>query len=69
VGTSGNGKGGWKRLRWGYMVDGLHILTWNWTKKPLAIASSGAGRGLRGRNDGSDITQIQYKPNQNCHYK
>jgi hypothetical protein len=28
---------------WGYMVDGFHILLWNRTKKPLAIALSGAG--------------------------
>jgi hypothetical protein len=34
------------------MVDGLHIQ--NRTKKPLAIALSGAERGLRGRDGGSD---------------
>jgi hypothetical protein len=33
------------------MVDGLHI--WDRTKKPLAIALSGAGRGLKGKNDGA----------------
>jgi hypothetical protein len=31
------------------MVDGLHIPIWNRTKKPLAIALSGAGKGLRER--------------------
>jgi hypothetical protein len=30
------------------MADGLHILTRFVTKKPLLIALSGAGRGLRG---------------------
>jgi hypothetical protein len=48
------------------MVDGLHIPR---TKKPLAIALSGEGRGLRGRNDGGDLTNVQYKPNWNCHYE
>jgi hypothetical protein len=33
------------------MVDGLHIPILDGTKKPLAIASSGAGRALRGRED------------------
>jgi hypothetical protein len=36
------------------MVDGLHVLTQNRTKKPLAMAGSGAGRGLR-RRDGGKI--------------
>jgi hypothetical protein len=31
------------------MVDGLHILR---TKKPLAIALSGVGRGSKGRDSG-----------------
>jgi hypothetical protein len=31
------------------MVDGLHIPTGDRTKKPLAIALSGAGRELRQR--------------------
>jgi hypothetical protein len=51
------------------MVDGLHIPIWNRTKKPLATAPSGAGRGLRGRDDGGDVTNVQYKSNQNCHYE
>jgi hypothetical protein len=62
-------EGEWRRWRWRNMVDGLHILIWNRTKKPLAIALSGAGRGLRGRDDGSDLTNVQYKPSQNCHYE
>jgi hypothetical protein len=41
-----------KRLRQGYMVDGLHTLIRNITKKPLAIALSGVRRVLRGRDDG-----------------
>jgi hypothetical protein len=27
------------------------------------------GRELRGREDGGNVTNIQYKSNQNCHYK
>jgi hypothetical protein len=51
------------------MVDRLHIFIWNRTKKSLAIALSGAEHGLRGRDNGSDLTNTQYKPNQNCHYE
>jgi hypothetical protein len=68
-GVSGRGKGEWRRLRWGYMIDGLHIFTWNRTKKLFAIASSGAGRVLRERKEGGDLTNVQYEPNQNCHYE
>jgi hypothetical protein len=49
------------------MVDGLHILIWNWTKRPLAIALSGAGWGSRGRDGEGHITNVQYKPFWNCH--
>jgi hypothetical protein len=38
-------------------------------KKPLAIALWGVGRGLRGRDDGGNVNNVQYKPNQNCHYE
>jgi hypothetical protein len=34
--------------------------------KPLAIASSGVGKGLRGRDNGGDLTNVQYKPIWNC---
>jgi hypothetical protein len=27
------------------------------------------GRGLRGRDDGGNVTNAQYKPNQNCDYE
>jgi hypothetical protein len=50
-------------------ADGLHILIWNRTKKPLIIALSGMGWGLRGREDRGDLTNAQYKPNHNCHYE
>jgi hypothetical protein len=40
------------------MVDGLHILIRKRTIKPLAIALSGAGRGLRGRDCGDDLTNV-----------
>jgi hypothetical protein len=38
-------------------------------KEPLAIALSGAERGLRlGETMRANVTNVQYKPNQNCHY-
>jgi hypothetical protein len=51
------------------MIDGLHIPIWNRTKTPFSIALSGAGRELRGRDGGDNVNNIQYKSNQNCHYK
>jgi hypothetical protein len=51
------------------MFDGLHILIWNGTKKLLAIALSGAGRGLRGKDDGGNESNEQYKPNWDSHYE
>jgi hypothetical protein len=51
------------------MVDRLHIPIWNRTKKPLAIALSDAGKRLREREDGSDLTNVRYKPNRNCCYE
>jgi hypothetical protein len=38
-------------------------------KKPLAIASSGMGRELRGRDQWGDLTKIQYKPIWNPSYE
>jgi hypothetical protein len=49
------------------MVDGLHILTRNRTKKPLAIALGGARIRSRRRDSGSELTNVQYKPIGNCH--
>jgi hypothetical protein len=49
------------------MVDGLNMLIPNRTKKPLAIGFKWAGRGLRGRDGGGDLTNIQYKPILDCH--
>jgi hypothetical protein len=73
-GTSGREDGKWRWLRWRwlrwrYMVDGLHILILNRTHKHLAIVLSVAGRGLMERDDGGDLTHVQYEPNQNCHYE
>jgi hypothetical protein len=51
-GTSG-GRGWIKVIRWGYIVDGLHILIWNWAKKPLASALRGVGRGWGGETMGT----------------
>jgi hypothetical protein len=48
------------------MMDFIYI--WNKLKKPLTIAVSGVGRGLRRRDNGGDVTNVQYKPHQNCHY-
>jgi hypothetical protein len=50
------------------MVDGLHKPIWNRAKKPLVIALI-SGRGLMGRDDGGNVTNIQYKPSWNCHYE
>jgi hypothetical protein len=49
------------------MVDGVHVLIWNRTKKPLAIPLSGAWRGSRVRDGGGDLANVQYKPVWNCH--
>jgi hypothetical protein len=62
-------EGEWRRLRWGNTVGGLHILIWNRTRKPLAIALSRAGRRLKESDNGGDRTNAQYKHNQNCHYE
>jgi hypothetical protein len=51
------------------VIDGLHLLTGNRTKKPLAIAVNGVGKWLRGRDHGGDLTNVQYKPNWNCHHE
>jgi hypothetical protein len=56
-----------RRLRWCYIVDGLHKPILHRTWKPLAIALTGLGRGLMGRGDGGNVTNVQYKSNQNCH--
>jgi hypothetical protein len=40
------------------MVDEFHICTWNITIKPVAIALSGAGKGLRRRDSGGDHQRI-----------
>jgi hypothetical protein len=51
------------------MVDGLHIFIWNRMGKPLAFTLSRVGRRLRERDNGGNLTNVQYKPNQNCHYE
>jgi hypothetical protein len=51
------------------MVNGFHIPIWNRAKKPLAIAFSGVERELRGRDDGSNVNNVKYKSNWNCHYE
>jgi hypothetical protein len=40
------------------MVDGLHILIQNRTKKPLAIVLSGAERRSKGRDGGGDQINV-----------
>jgi hypothetical protein len=35
----------------------------------LQIALSGAKKGLGEGNNGSNVTNVQYKSNQNCHYE
>jgi hypothetical protein len=49
------------------MVDGVHIIIQNRSKKPLAIALSGARRKSRERDSGDDLINVQYKPIWNCH--
>jgi hypothetical protein len=39
------------------MFEGFNILLCNRTKKPLAIALRGVGRGLRGREVEGDLTK------------
>jgi hypothetical protein len=51
------------------MVDGLHIRIWNRTRKPLAIALSGVGKGQKGRDKGGNVNNVQYKSNWNCNYE
>jgi hypothetical protein len=65
--TSARGEGEGKRLRWWYIVDGLYMPIWNSAKKPLAIALSGMVRGLRGRDGGGNVNNVQYKSSWNCH--
>jgi hypothetical protein len=51
------------------LYDGCNIPIQNRTKKSLAIALNGAGRRLRGRDDGGNVNNVQYKFNWNCHYE
>jgi hypothetical protein len=51
------------------MVGGFHVFLWNRTKKPLAIALSGVGRGAEGTDNGGNVAHVQYKPNWNCYYE
>jgi hypothetical protein len=48
------------------MVDELHMKKNN---KPLAIALSGAGMGIKGRDEGCNVMNIQYMFNWNFHYE
>jgi hypothetical protein len=43
------------------MVDGLHILTQNRTKKPLAIVLSGVGKGSRERDSKDDLINVLFR--------
>jgi hypothetical protein len=51
------------------MVDVLHIPIWNRTKKPLAIALSGAWREFRGRDIGGIVNNVHCKSYWNCYYE
>jgi hypothetical protein len=50
------------------MVDGLHIPIWSRTKKSLIIDLSGVG-GVKGERKWGNVTNVQYKSNQNCHFE
>jgi hypothetical protein len=45
------------------MINGLQIPVLNRTKEPLAIVLSGVGTGLRGRDYGGNVNNVQYKSN------
>jgi hypothetical protein len=47
-----------------WLVDFIYL---HEIKKSLAIAVSGAGKGLRGRDGGGNLTNVQCKPIWNCH--
>jgi hypothetical protein len=49
-----------------WLMDFMYLYE---TKKPLAIALSGVVIGQRERDYGGNITNVQYKPNRNCHYE
>jgi hypothetical protein len=57
-GNNTKGEDEWRRLIQGCMVDGLHVLVWNRTKEPLAIALVGVGREVRGRKN-VHVTDVQ----------
>jgi hypothetical protein len=46
-GTCARGEGGWRRLKQGNMVNGLHVSLQNRTMEPLAFALSEAGKGSK----------------------
>jgi hypothetical protein len=43
--------------------------TYETEQRNLVIALSRAGRELRGREDGGDLSNVLYKSNHNCHYE
>jgi hypothetical protein len=47
-------------------LNWLHIHIQNKTMKPLAIALSGAGRGLQGGDGKGDLTNVHCKAIRNC---
>jgi hypothetical protein len=51
------------------MVDGLHITMWNRTKKHFAIALGSLERGLRGKDNGRNVNNVQYKSDWNMHFE
>jgi hypothetical protein len=38
-------------------------------KKSLAVALGGVGRGLRGKDYGGNVNNVQYKSDWNCHFE
>jgi hypothetical protein len=50
-------------------MDFTHRIRKRTKKKPLAIVLSGVGRKLRGRDNGDNVNNVQYKTDQNCHCK
>jgi hypothetical protein len=54
-----------KEIKVTVYTNGLHIPIWNRTKKPFGISLSKAGRGVRERDNGGNVINVQYKSNQN----
>jgi hypothetical protein len=67
--TNGSGESEWRRLKWGYMIDGYHLPIWNRTKQPLAVVFSGTEKRVEGQMLGAMKLMYNINPNGNCHFE